>query len=678
MNMYGIIIAGEVIFSPCLPGKERTDTLYNPLPAAYERILEFGSEAGSVMPMLEVLDGMLEEPLDLNLATEAELEQIPGVGPLMARRIVTRRSARPFRSLEDLTKLEGVNSDLFRTLSPFLTVKRKGNLPTNRVHIRSRTARNGLRQLGSTRSDYLGSPDKLYTRISGSIRGFGSDDPFELADPVRAVPSLNFGIVTEKDPGERSYFDFIGGHLCLSWPAIAARILIGDFIFESGQGLVFWRSSGLSKGGEATAAIARKSIGFRPSFSTDQAWTFRGTAVSLDLSPLTISAFCSGKTMDATIDSTGVVTQFDSDGLHRTAVELEKRNQVGEKAYGARATYEVIDGLQMGVSALVTRFDKLISLPGVYGFRGNGSSSFGLDFGFTLSSLHIFGETAQDSRKARAAVFGMVVSPSPEATIALLTRVYPREFQTFHGAGFSENGLGAANESGFYCGISVRPAVWLKINAYWDQFSFPWRTSSAALPSAGSELFVRGESDISGRLSLELQLRHKEKPADLSSVNVWGLKSGSDEMRTQQNCRLTLSYRSVESLVWKSRVEIVAVEHSLRPGRETGILAFQDFSFSPVSHATVSFRLVAFDTPSFDSRLYEYEEEVPGTYLTPALYGRGFRWYCVGSCELVGRVGVSLKYSQTKRDAVRKSAFTGGDALASPDDRLTVQLDVRL
>jgi competence ComEA-like helix-hairpin-helix protein len=43
--------------------------------------------------------------IDIDTATEKELKMIPGVGPVMASRII---AARPFRSADDLKKVNGI------------------------------------------------------------------------------------------------------------------------------------------------------------------------------------------------------------------------------------------------------------------------------------------------------------------------------------------------------------------------------------------------------------------------------------------------------------------------------------------------------------------------------------------------------------------------------------------
>jgi len=54
--------------------------------------------------------------IDINTATEKELRMIPGVGPVMASRII---AARPFRSADDLKKVNGIGDKKYATIRPY-------------------------------------------------------------------------------------------------------------------------------------------------------------------------------------------------------------------------------------------------------------------------------------------------------------------------------------------------------------------------------------------------------------------------------------------------------------------------------------------------------------------------------------------------------------------------------
>jgi len=62
-------------------------------------------------------------PLDVNLASAAELERLPGVGPALAARIVEARTRDgPFGSVDDLLRVRGVGGATLERLRPRLAV----------------------------------------------------------------------------------------------------------------------------------------------------------------------------------------------------------------------------------------------------------------------------------------------------------------------------------------------------------------------------------------------------------------------------------------------------------------------------------------------------------------------------------------------------------------------------
>jgi competence ComEA-like helix-hairpin-helix protein len=62
-------------------------------------------------------------PIDLNVATLKELQQLPGVGPVTAQRIIDmRQKSGRFRRVEDLLAVRGISTKRLEALRPYVTV----------------------------------------------------------------------------------------------------------------------------------------------------------------------------------------------------------------------------------------------------------------------------------------------------------------------------------------------------------------------------------------------------------------------------------------------------------------------------------------------------------------------------------------------------------------------------
>jgi len=61
--------------------------------------------------------------VNINSASEPELESLPGIGPTLAQRIIDYRTQHgPFRSVNDLMKVEGIGQKKFDSLKDYVTV----------------------------------------------------------------------------------------------------------------------------------------------------------------------------------------------------------------------------------------------------------------------------------------------------------------------------------------------------------------------------------------------------------------------------------------------------------------------------------------------------------------------------------------------------------------------------
>jgi competence protein ComEA len=63
------------------------------------------------------MPGLAGRLINLNKATQAELEALPGIGPAIARRII---EGRPYRSVDELDRVKGISKKRLEEIRPLV------------------------------------------------------------------------------------------------------------------------------------------------------------------------------------------------------------------------------------------------------------------------------------------------------------------------------------------------------------------------------------------------------------------------------------------------------------------------------------------------------------------------------------------------------------------------------
>lgn len=113
----------QPVFDWDKPTKAETTTKSAGSTTAPVRQTEPAQSDAAELAFPEEAEPEISYPLDLNAATAEELETLPGVGAILAERIVSYREAvGGFQTLEELQQVNGIGSGIYSQIAPYLFI----------------------------------------------------------------------------------------------------------------------------------------------------------------------------------------------------------------------------------------------------------------------------------------------------------------------------------------------------------------------------------------------------------------------------------------------------------------------------------------------------------------------------------------------------------------------------
>lgn len=618
----------------------------------------------------ELIDRLMvykSHPLNLNSATTDELKNLWFLTPLQINSIKNHiQENGPFLDILELQAVPNLDIQSVKLLMPFVSVGKLNPL-----------ADLNFKKLVFGHHDLLLRYEQLFQKQVGyndSKSGFsGTPQHIVVRYRYQYNQHLSGALNLEKDPGETLFtnrvglFDFGSGHLFFKDYGIFKKIVIGDYDLQFGQGLALWSGLGFGKSALLTS-IAKSAVGLKPYSSLNEGMFFRGIASTLAWKNFQITPFYSNRKLDASLSANGEVTSISTSGLHRTLTELSNRRNLNQLIFGAAIQYS-IKSLTLGITSYHTQFSRRFE-PGLYpynqfDFQGQQLTSIGLNYQYTFRNSYVFGEFAKSSSDDLASVNGIISSLSPKLSLALLYRAIPSNYSSFYNSVFAESSTGV-NERGFYSGISLKPNSKWEWSVYTDVFQFPWLKYGVDAPSRGHELAVKFNYKPSKHVELIGQYRIKYK-----EENVTGENTFNDVIETKhQRFRLDLAYDITKDIRARNRYELVKYQ------TENAHLIYQDISYQPLqSRFSGNVRFVVFTIPSYNSRIYAFQNDVLFSNSILAYQNQGMQFYGNARYRFARALDLWLHY-ETQSYANRESMGSGTTQIAG-NKRSEVKLQLR-
>lgn len=630
---------------------------------------------------LQELVHFRKSPLNVNTAEAEEFKQLRIITDLQIVNLINYRNL--FGNLLSLYELQAVPSwDLgtIKKILPFITTATLVSIK-DEAGIRFRNGDHsfvlrGIQVLEKSKgfdkstsgTKYLGSPQRVFFRYRYTYKNL-----------------LQFGMVGDKDAGEqflkgaqKNGFDFYSFHLFARKIGIIQSLALGDFSVNLGQGLIQWQGLAFKKSVDVMG-VKRQSAALRPYSSAGEFYFNRGAGVTIKKGKFESTVFTSIRKLSAnfvadTVNSEDFISSFLTSGFNRTPNEQADRNNLKQTSFGGNIAIKNTRW-HIGANAIFYKF----SLPvqkrdepyNLYAISGNSWYNLSVDYSYTYKNVHLFGEAATDKRNNKAFVNGFLISVDPRVDLSIVQRTISKGYQSVNGNAFTENTF-PTNETGIYAGISIRPAIGWKVDAYADFFKFPWLKYLVDAPSHGKDFLT--QVTFTPNKQVEIYSRFK---AETKQANQSGNTSVTNYLvdLPKKNWRTQISYKLNANISLRNRIEMLWFDKK-GPNSSNGFLTFLDIKYKPMLKPfSAILRLQYFETDDYNSRIYAYENDVLYSYSIPAFFDKGFRYYLNLNYDLGRNVSIWLRLAQTVYQN-RLSVGSGLDEIAG-NKRTEVKLQLR-
>ncbi|PWS33547.1 helix-hairpin-helix domain-containing protein [Pedobacter paludis] len=596
--------------------------------------------------LIDVLSRLRKHQINLNKTSPEELKTLVFLSPLQISNFFSYiRENGNFVDVLELQTIDAFDVRTVQNLIPFvtltatteyekLTVHNLLNLGENDVVMRyaqTLQKQKGFSDLPGNR--YLGSPERFQTRYR-----------YHYGTIVSAA------ITFDKDAGEKFIgrpFDFFSGNIALFKLGRIKKAVVGDYTLQFGQGITLWSGFSFGKGPDVTS-VAKKDLGLRAYTSANEYSFLRGASATINLyKNFDITPFVSFRNLDASqeIDFDGNLVQstINQTGLHRTPSEIENKNSLSQRMFGAVIQYNKNE-LSIGGIAYQSKygnsFIKQSALYDRFSFVGNSLTNVGLYYNYTYKNIYFFGEAGKSLNSGLAYVNGALISLSPTVSATITYRNYNKNYHNFFNQALAESS-DAVNEKGLYAGLNVIPNKRWSFSIYADDFEFPWLKYRVDAPSKGFEILSQAVYTPSKTFKVlaRFKTENKQQNTDLE-VPIHFL----DDVK-KEDYRIEVSWQLNKKWSFQNRAEVSQYKKG-EANREFGYLVYQDVDYSPMfSKITGNLRIAYFNTPSYNSRIYAYEDDVLYSFAFGMYSGKGFRTYLNLKYNLAKKLNIWARYA---------------------------------
>ena len=486
----------------------------------------------------------------------------------------------------------------------------------------------------------------------------GTPQQYAFRYNFSASEHITLGFSGKKNAGEEFFkgsqkqgFGFYSFHLQVKNIGILQSVIVGDYRLHFGQGMIM--GSGFLNSG--SGEIRKTGAVQRPVTAMSQSNFLRGIAIQLGNYKFSGTVFYGHRFFDGNIvevepDIFAFEGAISNTGLHRTETELNKRNALFNRVYGAHFRAQ-LKTFKIGTQITRTEF----SLPVLsssrpyqhFDFSGRGVCNVSIDYQVLIKHHILFGEFAASSNGGFGLLQGAIFKVDPRVKLSALIRHFSKNFVAFDGKPYSKNSK-LNNETGLLLTSEIVLTKRINMVMLFDMYQFHWLRYLIDKPLPHLDASLRFDIAIARNCALLMRYTYKTQAKNFREEVIY-----NQILETEQHrLRAILSCTFLQFLQLKSEISGVYNRNTRNKKNLFGLLAYQDVgvNISKIG-LDLKLRFALFDTDTYDERLYAYENDLSYTFTINSYYYRGCKTYFIikwksKRFEIQGKISRLLFYNK--------------------------------
>ena len=588
----------------------------------FENYLNTSEDTEGSSDLYDIIEEFSNYKFDLNRSAVEELymNQLINSNTIKAIR-KKRKRGETFSSVNDVKELD-LDLEQENILLSIAGVNIERQF-VDKFKFRSRVVRKAAVE------DFPENPYKIYTR---GILNFTN--------------GIQIGVLTERDVGEKKIDDHLSFYLTNK--SINGRYvkILGDYSIEAGQGLVLWQNGFFGRGGDPIFSIKRRARGIRPYRSASETNFMRGAAGTWKLGNIDFITFVSLNKLDASLSESGDVLNFRQSGLHRTKGELSGKDVVQERIIGVNTEWRFSD-IKVGSRFVTVVYDANVnpsdSPEKINEFNGRKYKAFSVDYDYSISDLNFYGEIAESGGRKRAQIHGLKIGHE-RINLGILYRDYDDGFSSVRGVPFGDGD----NERGIYAGMKWNINRSTSVLGFKDLYKKKWVTSNSLTPSRREDFRMEIKHRFSEIHSIGIRVWGANRNLNKNIRDEYGIERKLATDQRRRNLRIQVKHALSRSLLLGWRFERVTMKDMIVD--ENGLLLSVNAKIVASKNLRLYLAATRFNTDSFASRMYLYEQDLPGVLRNSAVFEEGNRFMVLARKEISSYFSLSIKLEHLSRD----------------------------